>query len=854
MADGSLKFDTKIDTEGFEKGAASLKDRLNGVVSTLNQSGTKISQTFNNASSTVMRVENSLRTTEQAMMKLQAEMDEFANKQVPTEEYNEIKKQLDETTAKYDALKEKQERFLATGGDTGSQTYKNMQYDLEQLKNTIAYAKGEMDDLVESGKAFTLGKDTSQYAEMQSKYQDLSAKADIYRQKLKELNGQQKKASASAKNMGNSMKQANKSTIPLTKSILKLSNMFKLMILRSAMRAAINAVKEGFQNLAQYSTQANKDMSTLKTSMLTLKNSFAAAFAPILTAVTPAIKTLIDYLSQALSVVGQFFAVLFTGATTFTKAKEAQVDYAKSLGKTAKEADKALSPIDKLNTVTDSQSGGGSGTPSAQDMFETVEIDPKIVSIASTITDGVKSSFENMLNWFSETFGPTFSNIWVGLQTPINNFKTIVSNVWADIQSLWQPFLDYLSGYFVPFLQQYFSFIGEVVTGLFDTFNTIFNDIWNLAIYPILQSILTYILPVLTELGTEFYSLMSQVFNDVKDIFDMLWKDVAEPVLEFFAKVWTDIADIMREFWEKWGKPIFDGLREAWRNTVDVFKTLWNTTLKPIWDTFMKVVDKLWTEHLKPLLANFMDFVGELANGALEIYNKFIAPVVKWFVEKFGPPISKAISYIIDVVGDFLGGIIDAASKIIDALKGIVDFIVGVFTGDWSRAWEGIKDTFKGIWDAMVGIVKAPVNLIIDIINGLMSGVVSGINTVIKALNSLSFDVPDWVPVLGGKTFGFNLKTLTAPKIPKLATGTVVPKNYGEFLAILGDNKREAEVVSPLSTIEKAMENVIKKYGGAGISTINLNLYLSGKQIHSEIVKVDREYKKQTGHSAFVPT
>jgi phage-related protein len=245
-----------------------------------------------------------------------------------------------------------------------------------------------------------------------------------------------------------------------------------------------------------------------------------------------------------------------------------------------------------------------------------------------------------------------------------------------------------------------------------------------------------------------------------------------------------------------------------------------------------------------------MDFVGEFVNGALEIYNKFIAPVVKWFIEKFGPPISKVISGLITFIGDFLGGIVDAVSGIITALKGIVQFITGVFTGDWKKAWEGVKNIFKGVFDALVGIAKTPINLIIDLINGMISGIVSGINTVLKAVNSISFELPK---ALGGFKVGFNIPLVTAPKIPKLATGTVVPKNYGEFLSILGDNTREAEVVSPLSTMKQAFKEAMTELGGGATGNINLNVYLSGKQIHSEVVRVDKEVQTQTGKSAFVP-
>ena len=177
--------------------------------------------------------------------------------------------------------------------------------------------------------------------------------------------------------------------------------------------------------------------------------------------------------------------------------------------------------------------------------------------------------------------------------------------------------------------------------------------------------------------------------------------------------------------------------------------------------------------------------------------------------------------------------------------------MTGVFTGNWKKAWEGIKKIFKGVWNALVGIVKTPVNLIIDIINGLIKGITTGINTVIKGINSIRFSIPGWVPGIGGKSVGFNLKQISAPKIPRLATGTVVPANYGEFLAILGDNKREAEVVSPISAMKQAFKEAMTEMGGAGTGTINLNVYLEGRQIHSEVVRQDKQYRNETGKSAF---
>ena len=209
--------------------------------------------------------------------------------------------------------------------------------------------------------------------------------------------------------------------------------------------------------------------------------------------------------------------------------------------------------------------------------------------------------------------------------------------------------------------------------------------------------------------------------------------------------------------------------------------------------------------------------VAEFIIMAQTIYNNVIAPIISWVVEWAGPVITTAINNIFNVVSNFVSGAIDQFNGIVTVLRGIIEFITGVFSGDWQKAWEGIKNVFKGIWDTLVSIVKTPINVIIGLINGLIDGVCSGINTVIKALNNLSFDVPDWVPVLGGKKFGFNLKTITAPQIPKLATGAVIPPNR-EFLAVLGDQKRGTNIEAPLDTIVEAFQRVQNN----GVNDVNI--------------------------------
>lgn len=129
-----------------------------------------------------------------------------------------------------------------------------------------------------------------------------------------------------------------------------------------------------------------------------------------------------------------------------------------------------------------------------------------------------------------------------------------------------------------------------------------------------------------------------------------------------------------------------------------------------------------------------------------------------------------------------------------------------MFRGNWDAAWQAIGNTVSTVWDKMTNAIKTAVNGIIGFINRMISAVVTGINTVINALNGLSFDLPD---IFGGGHVGFNISTLTAPQIPYLAQGAVIPANR-EFLAVLGDQSHGTNVEAPLDTIKQAVAEVME--------------------------------------------
>ncbi len=193
-------------------------------------------------------------------------------------------------------------------------------------------------------------------------------------------------------------------------------------------------------------------------------------------------------------------------------------------------------------------------------------------------------------------------------------------------------------------------------------------------------------------------------------------------------------------------------------------------------------------------------FVFILGKDAVEAIKKFVASAISKWLEWYG-------SYDQVITG------------MKTALSGLIEFLTGVFTGDWKLAWEGIKKIFAGVFDAFSGIVKGNVNLVIELINALVRAVAKGLNAVIDSMNRLSFDVPDWVPGIGGKTFGFNIPKIVPPQIPKLATGAVIPPN-SEFLAVLGDQKHGRNIEAPEGLIRQIMQEELEGLDFGGETTV----------------------------------
>lgn len=834
MADGCLNFDTNINSEGFEKGLKSLSDMVGDIKPKLKSLAMAVTAVF-------------------SVKKLV----DFGRQSIETaSDLAEVQNVVD--TA-FGESKQKMEDFA----DTAVKTYGISKLTAKQTgSNFMAMAAGMgLANDSASDMAMAL---TGLSADMASFY---NVGQDVASTALKSIfTGE----TETLKQFGIVMTDANLQAYALSKGITKST---ADMSQAEKVQLRYNYVMSQTA-LAQGDFAKTSDSWANQTRILSEQwKEFGATIGTVLMNVLlPAVKAINSLLSQLISL-AQGAARALSEAFGFelsNSADEAQSimkstsqvadnysDIADNAQQTQEAQEGSLASFDQMNKLNDESKSDSTGVSGAGEIMQpsgtSVEVDTgKADKKLSDFFKSVRSQFEKLADYLDKNFKPIFADIWSGLERESIELAQILGGVFSDIKSLSEPLKAYFINDFTPLMQTAFSTLGKIGIGLFDSFNKVFSDIWNVAVFPILQNFLTVGLPLITDFNTQVWNTLGVLFDNIKEIFDTLWNGVAQPVLNALKTLWCDTWQSISDFWNEWGQPIFDGINEGITTTKNVFLNLWETVLKPVFDKLMDVADSVWTEHLKPLLDEFLDFVGTLITSVLSIYNKAIAPVVNWLVSILGPIVSSVLGKIIKTVGNVISNIIDAVKNIISALKGVVLFITGVFTGDWKKAWQGVKKIFKGVWDALVDIAKTPINLIIGLINGLTGAVEDALNWIIDGINELSFTTPDWLPGdLGGQTFGFDLSQIDIPEIPKLAQGAVIPPN-SEFLAVLGDQKRGTNIEAPLDTITQAVLQALVSYGGTGGNqkiSVTIPLTLNGRTITQIVIDDINDYIKRNGRS-----
>ena len=274
------------------------------------------------------------------------------------------------------------------------------------------------------------------------------------------------------------------------------------------------------------------------------------------------------------------------------------------------------------------------------------------------------------------------------------------------------------------------------------------------------------------------------------------------------------------------------------------------------WDEVKEAAGKCWD-----WITDKWCKAGDWFKGIWQNIKSAFSSFDNWLQNIFNIDFSDSFGFIGNIMNAYLNNVSNIFGDVKQIFGGLIDFIAGVFSGDWSRAWEGIVDAFGGIFSMIADIAKGPINMVIGLINGMLDGLESGINWMVRKVNSLSFDVPDWVPVIGGDHFGFDLPEVGFGNVPYLAQGGYVKPNTPQ-LAMIGDNKHQGEVVAPedklidmaqkaaamASSAELLAEAIsILKQILKILETLDLDIQLDGKSLKKYVVDKINEHTKQTG-------
>lgn len=498
-------------------------------------------------------------------------------------------------------------------------------------------------------------------------------------------------------------------------------------------------------------------------------------------------------------------------AASFTAAAagaEGVADGLDSANQEAKALKKTTAGFDEMTILSaetgQASTGGAASLPAAS--FGT----PDVAGVRQSAAE-VQGIFEGLKRYVTASFAPSITawgGAFSGLKAPVGE---ALASVGGSLSTLWSetllPFGGYLAGDFVPAIANSFS----------ETIAPIFGQV----------------MPVLIEEFAKDFDFACGEINRVTN-------DILTPAFEQYKTVAVGVFDGVKKAWDEHGAGILEGFTRFKESLRELWDTIYENIIKPIFDRIAGTVSWLWDKHLKPLWDNLTDFFGSVAEFLLALWNERIKPVVDFIVTTVGPVVSHVVGTIGDVVGTVIGIVSDVIGGILEALGGLMDFLTGVFTGDWEKAWSGIQQFFKGIWDGIWGIVKGIVNLIIDGLNllwgavySVAAGIVNGLGSLVEAFGSLF-----------GQDWGFSMPA-EPPLIPKLAAGAVLPPNK-PFLALLGDQKSGTNVEAPLSTIEEAVENVLSRRGGAE-GPVTIILRVGEQTLGRAVLRSLRDASRQNG-------
>ena len=699
--------------------------------------------------SQMLRLTNEIKKTAKEISALQEKMESLGKTKIPTAEYAEIQKQISDAESRMNKLIASQDRFLSLGGKESSSTYKRMQYDIDELANTVKYATGELRDLEETGKAFIPGTDTAEYAKMAQQVENLNDKLAVSNRRLEEMKQKQqpveqsynrmKNAAAqmsnTVKKVGDNTKKSFSAAAAQTKKMTKSVNnahmgfgrMLAMSVAFSAVFRAISAITagvgQGFTNLMGYSSRFAETVQSLKNALTTLGNAFATAFAPVISVVIPVLNTLISALSTAMTYVAQFIAIL-GGNSTFIRAKKVQDSYNDSLNGTASAAKKAtgaLAKFDDLDVLQkqDDSGGGGAGTD-VGDMFEEVPVDPALVKWL----DGLKAKLKPILDYARELKDAFAQGFWDGLgdyeyrfeaiKKGLEQIKDALIDIWTD-----PAVLAAADGWAKSFMYMLGSLVGSVASiGL--TIATALIGGLGQYLEDNTDRIKGYLVSMF-DVGADINMLLAELFQSVAYIFEAF---ASESGIRFMAALIGVLADsamgvteialkIGRDFLQMFILPITENA-EAFKTALEGLLGSAATVLegyKAMIDSVFDNLNEVYDTQFKPFFDSVANGLASLVGTFLEVWNGQIQPVIDSVAAKLSELYSAYIAPLINSIVTLIGGLASILQSfwetfLMPIIEWVITYAVPVVGEAIGLLLEIIIQVIMQITEAITGIIN----------------------------------------------------------------------------------------------------------------------------------------------------
>lgn len=735
-----------------------------------------------------------------------------------------LKKKIGETESEIEKTRKERDEasekglFSAAELDKEKAKLREMRKDLEEMRSVArdkSFSEGARVDakMAIPGMKESVEDQATRVRMLQAEYNQLSKSVERYDEKLKDaertLEEQKQEAGAlilkinsvsdSARAMAKAQHEAEKSAERFGARIREVT---RSALIFTVITQALGKLREWTGKVIQTNVEAATSFAQLKGALLTLAQ-------PLVEVIIPALITFLNILTRVVSVAAQLVSAIFGKTASQSQAAAKSLnDQTKALegvGSAADEAAGSLAGFDEINTIqTQSKSGGGGARAASEPLFNldfSMEAE-KLQNLLGLIAS-VGAAF---LAWkLGDNFLGQLST-FLGLMVAVGGAVTFARNMWDAWQNGLnaENLLGMLGGALALVLGLGIAFgsigagIGLIVSGVLMFVTAVHDAIENgwdfhntlLAIVGLFSAglgigILTgNWLPLLIGALAGILLAITNTFGD------------SEKLVEGFTEILDGLRDFITGVFTGDIELAFQGIGKAF----DGLGTVFDTVLDAIQNMFL----------------SFLDWLDEKTGG------------------RFHGIIEKVKGLIVDLVSSgkkLLGELLDNFELI---LKGIIDFVIGTFTGDWDRAWQGVKNIFKGVLNGIIALFETMVNAII-----------SGLNLIISGIQKFTaFQLPEW---MGGYSFeGINIPRIPKASIPRLATGSVVPPNR-EFMAILGDNKTETEIVSPLSTMKQAFMEAMQESGGFGGGNYKFEIYINGRKMAVEMVKEVNRMTQEAG-------